>query len=85
MGNNFTTRMDSPRGAAKFVHHKNGDRLDNSPENLEIMAVCRRCGGTIDLRTLGSPEFCGACLSQERWEAIGELAEMAKTLVQWVG
>lgn len=75
------------------VHHKNGDRRDNSPANLELVEArrasvaaakqCEKCGGPISqgcVRPLVPPTRCGLCLLTERSEAVAELVEMARSL-----
>lgn len=85
--------MASGKNTVVVVHHKNGDRRDNSPANLELVEArrssvaaamqCEKCGGPIDqgcVRSLVPPTQCDLCLLTERSEVVAELVEMARSL-----
>jgi len=40
-------RHTSQRKGWLTVHHRNGDRLDDSPENLRVL--CRKCHGLVEI------------------------------------
>lgn len=54
------------------VHHKNGDRADNSPENLELWSRSQPPGQRVEDKVLWAKEILTTYLSRE-------------DLVEWVG